>query len=396
VINVTLAALVACLLAGVWWQYRHSPHNRDVRAAIVRAQAFLRSGRPDLAFASVHEFKDDEPEAAAAMTVAATALIRMKEFRLARLALERAFRLSPDSWNIAMMLAQLNLDLGNGQRGVEVLEQAVRAWRHDARLWMTLAKACRDLGDFARAIEAYQEVLQQQPSDRTALVEFLETLVFSGQSDLSGSRMSDALRLFPDDPEVLGLAARCAFNANRLGDAIALADRALKSDPRNCHALVARARAHAAGARWKDALVDAERVVTLSHDDPEVLQLLGVIESHLGMNERAAATLARRVQVEKRASEMTELTEKIKDDPDNPQHPWKMGVLALESGQVVVARRCFEAALALAPDHEAAEQSLTALRRSHPEAFGLLDPTAVRNDAGASRAAGGVGRRKGR
>jgi len=211
--------------------------------------------------------------------------------------------------------------------------------------------------------------LRQKPRHRTALVAFLETLVYSGKSDRSGSWMSEALHLFPDDPEVLGLAARCAFDAHRLDEAIALGGRALNSDPGNRHALVARARAYAAGGRWRDALPDAERVAAVAHDDPEALQLLGVIENHLGMNQRAAATLARRVQVDKRASDMTELTEKIAQDPDNAEHPWKMGVLALESGQALLARRCFEAAMSLAPDYEPARQSLAELRRSHPEAF---------------------------
>lgn len=60
---------------------------RRTRAAAARGQAYLRSGRPDLAFQAVSGIRDETPEAGEAMTVAGMALIRMGQYRVARMAL---------------------------------------------------------------------------------------------------------------------------------------------------------------------------------------------------------------------------------------------------------------------------------------------------------------------
>jgi tetratricopeptide (TPR) repeat protein len=342
----------------------------------------------------VHGVRDNEPGAGEAMKIAATALIRMGAFPVARLALERAHKLQPDQYEVAVMLAELNLDLGNGQRGIELLETAVQLRPGDFRPWLTMAKACHDLGESDKAIQAYQEVLRQRPAHRAALIELIETFVRSGQSDRAGPWVNKAIGQYPGDPVVLGLAAHSAFDANRLDESIALASRALERDPQNAHALMARARARVARAQWQGALPDAERAAAVA-DDVSALQLLWLIEKRLGMSQRAAATVARRSRVQQRTDLMTELTGKIAQDPDNPQHPWRMGVLAMESGQALLARRCFEAALALDPNHQAARESLAALRGSHPAVFGKPDQQPVLEDVAGNSAVGRRGRREG-
>jgi tetratricopeptide (TPR) repeat protein len=361
----------------------------------VRGQAYLRSGRPDLAFQLVHDVRDNEPGAGEAMAVAGTALIRMNQFRLARLALDRALNLRPDDWAVAATLGQLNIDLGNGQGGAEVLEKAIRLRPRDARLRLTLAKVYRDLGDFLRASEAYQQVLRQWPGHRTALTELLQNFLMSGQSHLAEPWLSEALRRYPDDPEILGIAAVCAIDANRPDDALALAGRSLSRDSRNGRALIARARARVASGQWNEALLDAEQVASASRDDPTVLQLLGAIERHLGLDDRAAATLARRLEVLKRGDQISKLTEKIALEPDAPVHPWKIGLLALESGEARLARRCFEAALALDNSYKPARQSLDGLKTSHPEAFVHAEAPAVGPGSRSSLAVEGAGRGEG-
>jgi hypothetical protein len=64
---------------------------------------------------------------------------------------------------------------------------------------------------------------------------------------------------------------------------------------------------------------------------------------------------------------MNELAEAIPRTPDDPQLPWKMGQLFVESQMTLLASRCFEAALALDPNYQPARASLAALRADHPE-----------------------------
>ncbi len=178
------------------------------------------------------------------MTVAGLALLRMGEYRGARLALERALKLQPNQFDAATTLAELNFGLGNGARGIEVLQMAARLRPQEVRVWLTMGKVLRDLGDFPKAIQAYERALGLNPDDREALIGLIGCLMDTDQADQAEASVTKALGKYPDDPRVLGFAARGAFDANRLVEAIALADRALASDPKNLDALLTRARAH--------------------------------------------------------------------------------------------------------------------------------------------------------
>jgi tetratricopeptide (TPR) repeat protein len=367
VAGVAFALVLAWILSAACGRYfGRIGQARDARAAAERGRGYLRTGRPDLAFQAVADVRDDAQGAADAIKVAATALIGMREYRGARLALERALKLQPDQHVMLVTLAELNLDLGNGQRGAELLEKATRLRPDDYRIWLTLAKAHHDLDNFPEAIRAYQEVLRLRPDHRNATIELIETLITNGQSDLAAPWINQSLGQYPDDAVVLGLAAHGAFDAKRLDESIALAGRALQRDPDNVQALLARARSRVARTQWRDALPDAERAAAIA-DNASALQLLWSIEKRLGLDERAAATAARRAQFGERDRLMTELTKKIAQDPDNPQNPWKMGKLALESGQALLARGCFEAALRLDPNYQPARESLASLRAAQPD-----------------------------
>jgi tetratricopeptide (TPR) repeat protein len=364
-----VAAVLATGAVGVsWWRWRHSAPVPEARAAAAQGLAYLRYGRPDLAFQSVREVvRDESPEAGEAMTVAGLALIRMGEHRAARLALERAIKLQPNQFEAAVTLGELNLDLGNGPRGVEAFEMAARLRPRAARVWLALARALHDLGDDDRTIQAYEKVLELSPSHREALLELIGTAIASGQSDLAERWVTKARQRYPDDPAVLGLAARWAVDVNHLDEAIRLANQALARDPGNVPALVARAKSHLAGSRWTEALLDAERAAAAAPNDVGILQLLMIIQHRAGLTERSAATRVKLHQVRERLAIMDTLADEIARRPDDPELPWKLGKLAWEGGQTQLASSCFEAATALDPNFQPARESLAALRASHPE-----------------------------
>ena len=363
-----LAAVLAAGVGGAWWWYSsRSAPVRDARAATARARAYLRYGRPDLAFRTVASVRDEEPGAGEAVTVAAMALIQMGELRAARLGLERALGLQPDHFEAAMMLAGLNLDLGNGERGLELLRIASRLRPREFRIWLMMGNVLHDLGETPEAIHAYETALGLNPRHRDALIGLIGCLLNLHETDKVQPWVTSALQRFPDDPIVLGLAAQAAVDADRPDDAIALADRALARDPRIAGALLARARAHYAHAHWEQALSDAERAVTIEPNEVAALQLRFKIETRLGLTERASLTVAQRKQAQERLRMINQLVDEIASHPEDPERPWKMGQLALQSGKTLLASRCFEAALALDPCFQPARESLTVLRASHPE-----------------------------
>ncbi len=301
------------------------------------------------------------------MAVAGMALVRLGQYPLARQALERAVKLQPNQFEAAVTLAELNLDLGNTQRGAEVLALAARLRPREFGVWRLLGRTLSDHNDPAGASDAYRKALDLKPDDREMMIELIGLLIRTGQSDLARPWINKAIEKFPDDPSILGLASRGAFDEGRIDEAATLADRALRRDPENPDALLGRARCRAARSQWKEALPDVEHADARSPNDLATLQLLWLVETRLGFTDRAARTLVKRKQVQERARLMDELTEELKLHPDDPVAVWKMGQVASEAGSALFARRCFEAALALDPNDQAARESLAALMASHPE-----------------------------
>jgi tetratricopeptide (TPR) repeat protein len=363
----TAAGLTLFALGWLWWHRSHQSSARAHWDAVARGRDYLRRGRPDLALQAVHDVRDEAPGSGEAMTVAGLALLRFGQIRGARLALERALKLQPDQFDAATALAELNLGLGNGSRGAELLQMAALLRPQEFRVWLTMAKVLSDLGDFPKAIQAFQKALALHPDDREALIGLIRCLIATDQADEAEPWVKRALENHADDPTVLGLAARAAFDANRLDEAVTFAERALARDPTNLHALLARARARVVRGEWEQALPDAQRASDADPNNLGSLQLLQKIQTKLGQTEKAAATGAKRVQAQDRIARMNRLNEEISLHPDDPQLLWTMGQTAWEAGSFLLASRCFEAALALDPNFQQARASLAALRAAEPE-----------------------------
>ena len=160
---------------------------------------------------------------------------------------------------------------------------------------------------------------------------------------------------------------RAAFDANRLVEAIAFADRALAHDPKNLDALLTRARSHVVQAQWEQALPDVERARAAYPDNLGSLQLLQKIQTKVGLTEQAAFTQAERVRAQDRIALMNRLNKEINLHPDDPKLLCTMGKTAWEAGSFLLASRCFEAALALDPNLQQARVSLAAIRAAQPD-----------------------------
>jgi tetratricopeptide (TPR) repeat protein len=359
--------LAVFVLGWSYWHRSHQASNRGHWDAVARGRDYLRRGRPDLALQMVNAVRDEAPGSGEAMTIAGLALLRLGEYRGARLSLERALKLQPNQFETATTLAELNFGLGNGRRGLELLQSAARIRPDEFRVWLIMGKVLHDLGDIPKAIQAYERALKLNPDDREALVGLIRCLMSSDLADQAEALVNRALEKYPEDPVVLGFAACVAFDANRLDQVIALADRTLARDPKNFDALLARARTHLVRSQWEQALPDAERAVSAHPSNLGALQLLQKIETRLGLTERARFTQARRVGTQDRITLMNQLNEEIARHPEDPKLVWKMGQTALESGSFLLASRCFEAAIALDPNFEPARASLTALRAAQPD-----------------------------
>ena len=103
-------------------------------------------------------------------------------------------------------------------------------------------------------------------------------------------------------------------------------------------------------------------------DNLSVLSLLLLVETRLGLSDRAKATQKKRLETQERVQLMGRLSKEMEERPDDPELRCALGKAAAEGGSVVLASRCFEAALALDPTYKAARDSLDAIRKSQPVA----------------------------
>jgi tetratricopeptide (TPR) repeat protein len=341
--------------------------RQDHWEEVGRGRYYLQHRRPDLALKCVEMVRDQAPGSGEAMTVAGLALVQLRDYRSARLALERALKLRPDQVDATKALATLNLMLGNGVRGLELLRNATRLDPNDGKIWLVLGKVAHDLGDTAESSAAFEETLKRDPTNREARVGLVTDLLNSHRAEAATGVLTEALRDLPEDPALLGLAARHARDVGRNDEAVDLASKALNGDPDDLNALLVRARFRLAAGHADQALGDLERAVASHPSDTAALQLLVQAQTRLGMTDKAQETIARQRRASKRAVLMDQLARQIAERPDDPEPHWRMGQAAAEGGATMLAGRCFEAALALNPDCKPARDGLLALRGTRGE-----------------------------
>ncbi len=359
--------LVISAIAFVWFGFRRPPvraYGQGHWDAVARGRMYLRQGRHDRAFEAVSAIRDEAPGAGEAMTVAGLALLHYREYRGARMTLERALKLQPDQLDATKTLAALDLMLGNGRNGVKLLSKAARLDPRDARIWLTMGKVYHDLGEPGQAAHAFKEALKRDRKDREALFKLIAELLNINRPDEATPWLTEALQRFPDDPTLLGLASLQARDTGRMDEAWALAARALGSDPDNLNALLVRARARVTSGDPEQALGDLEHAVAAHPSDLGALQLLAQVEAQLGLAERSRATIERRRRASERLVLMARLTQRIAQRPDDAELRWRMGQAAAEGSSFLLASQCFKAALALDPNYQPARESLAALPAS--------------------------------
>ena len=127
------------------------------------------------------------------------------------------------------MLAAIYLTAGDGQRAVSLLKDAARLEPGDFRPWYALGKVYHDLGNLEESAAAYTAALKRNPpaaEARESRIGRIRAVLDANHPEQASEDLSELTRQTPDDPQVLGLAARQARDRGRRDEALALARRA--------------------------------------------------------------------------------------------------------------------------------------------------------------------------
>jgi len=335
--------------------------DRAAAEALARGRESLQQGRFRRAIQAVSLIQEGTPEEAEALTIRGLALASLEEVGPARQVLERAWRLQPNAM-AAKVLAAIYFAANESQRGLQVLQATTQLVPDDFRPWYAMAE-CVYLPrrNFDDAASAFRESLKRLPSHLESRIGLVHSLVEGHHPEEADPLMESLLRERPDDPKVLILAVGLALEWGREQDAERYLDRTLIHDPDHREGLLLRARMQFRKGRTQEALSDAERALALAPNDLGALNLLGSIESALGLKERAAKTVSRRREVERRLTQMEELTQEISLMPNDPEPRWRLGQVAAAAGMKPLAVQCYQVALALAPTCEPARLGLLEL-----------------------------------
>ncbi len=194
------------------------------------------------------------------------------------------------------LLGVITCQRGDRERGVRMIERALRLQTPFPDAYNSLATIYLNTGDPERALEMTGHALDQDPANVAALK--IRAQVQMRLKDIEGAVVTyaeiDDVR--PDDPAVVANWAQALLSLERFEDAAHLFARATDLDPANREAWCYRAQALKGTGRFADALSMLEDLVAENPDyvpamihAGDALQALGRHDEAVGMFRRAVA-----------------------------------------------------------------------------------------------------------
>ncbi|MFM7075757.1 MAG: tetratricopeptide repeat protein [Planctomycetaceae bacterium] len=146
--------------------------------------------------------------------------------------------------------------------------------------------------DYAGAETLLAEAVKRCPSDAEARRHYAAVLWQRGERPAARAQIEEGLRIAPDDGATLLAGGRMALEMGLLDDADRMADAALRATPRSAEVWHLHGRVALARGRHEEALADFHRGLALAPDDRALLLDAAETYRHLGLPQRALATLA--------------------------------------------------------------------------------------------------------
>lgn len=336
----------------------------SLQAALVKARDALRRGHPKVALNLVAAASDTGRFAGEVLAVKGLAYAAFQEPEVARSFLEKSIERNPPGDPMVLkVLAAVYFNEDEPAAGFETLRKASLVDPSDFRPWYATGHFQLRLQNRPiEAIEAFREALKRQPEHLESRVELSEALLAIGRNDEASEVVNRLLVEHGGDPRVLKQAAVLANQCGNFDKAEQLAGRCLESDATDIDALVLRANVRLRCSRAQEALVDAERAVTVAPQSLAALVSLARIENALGLMDRAAETSGRLAKAREAAELVSSRRRDVRNRPNDAERRWKLGQAAAAAGLIDLARKSYQAALMLDSNFRPAAESLAAIK----------------------------------
>lgn len=394
-------------------------------------------GQPDAAIAAFEKGIEANPKSIDLRVVFAELLIRTKADEKAIKQFRDLMALEPKKLDFPVRLARLHAARNDPVAAEKVLRDAILAVPDDPRRTMALTEFLVAVGqrekaekELAAAVDAnpdahllrfglasmhlaqaradlaeqdYTEVIKRAkrtPDGLRARSALASVRLGQERTDEAGSLLAEVLKENPRDNVALLLRAQMALARGDAPSAIADFRAVSKDQPESLDVMMRLAQAHLANREPQLAVETIGRATALRPGDPEARLLvaevkasagdrqgaLEEVEAALKLDPKHAGALMRKADLEGALKLVSEADRTLAElgalRPDDPQVPYRKGMLLLAQGKLAGAEGEFNRALSLRPG---AIEPLTAMtnlyfQQKQPEkAVDLLERTLVQN-----------------
>jgi predicted Zn-dependent protease len=230
--------LVLCLLA-LGACEEPSPQKR-----VENAKAYLHRGDTRLAIAELKQVLQEQPDDAQVRLMLGKLYLATDNLPYAEKELQRARASGPYSVELVTALGELWLK--QGRRAQLLQELRVQDdWPPETKVavYRLRARASAGVDDFDAARRAYEAILDITPENVDARIGLVRIAMRTEVAGAGEPMLTEALRLAPDHPTLLGLRGDAAFRRGAYGDAARDYRRQLEMAPGNVAARLALAQA---------------------------------------------------------------------------------------------------------------------------------------------------------
>jgi tetratricopeptide (TPR) repeat protein len=217
--NATGTDTLAAALETLNNKLRNDPGNAALYQ--LRAKLELHTKKLDEAFADMKRALNIDSSKAEYFLTISDISFAMNKTGLAKQALEKCHKLDPANADCIMKLAELYFYVRKYQESLNYLDEALKLDNFNAKAYFMKGMNFKETGDTAKAISSMQTAVEQDNTYYNAYVQL--GLLFSAQHNKLGEDyFNNALRLQPENPEVLYDLARLFQDEKRYKEAAAL------------------------------------------------------------------------------------------------------------------------------------------------------------------------------
>jgi tetratricopeptide (TPR) repeat protein len=183
--------------------YGEAPTDRmSIPDLILRANRLLDEGDVETAFQLIREAVGRQPSNVAALELMAEAALRSGRWQDAEFALKSALSLQPDNLNLQLRLGGVYLAKNDASAARDVFRQLTERFPHSDRAWAALGLLDARLGNHDRALRELEQALNENPLLPEVQLTYGELLLLRGDLDRALESLQAAANLLQEDAQV--------------------------------------------------------------------------------------------------------------------------------------------------------------------------------------------------